>query len=231
MAEAASCGAGSNARSGAAPPRRRPLPRPRALLLACLAVALLSAGLRGDPTAERFHRLAAQLRCTCGCQQSLLNECNNMQCSARASLDAALNKLGKESRSGESDSLILQDFVQEFGPAVLAEPPRQGFSLVVWIAPWVAAGLGLVGIFAAFQYWRRRRAALGEGTSGFVGGSASGSAGGPAGGLSAGDGPGAGAAADAQLSAVRAEIQAELDREWGQTPRAGGERSGSRTRR
>lgn len=130
----------------------------RSAMLLLLLLAVFAAGLKGDPIAERYHRLAAKLRCTCGCQQSLLQECNNMQCSARAQLDASLIKLGRQVRTSDSDDLILQSFVQEYGADVLAAPSTHGFSLVVWVMPWVAAGLGLWALLFAIRYWRQQRA-------------------------------------------------------------------------
>jgi cytochrome c-type biogenesis protein CcmH len=43
---------------------------------------------------------------------------------------------------GESRDEILQFFVDRYGPGVLAEPPRSGFNLLVWIVPPVALLLG-----------------------------------------------------------------------------------------
>lgn len=129
----------------------------RRIFIALALMGLFTAGLRGDPVAERYQRLAAKLRCVCPCHQSMLSECSNMQCSARAQLDAAMVKLSQKVRSSDSDELILQAFVQEFGPEVLAAPPTHGFSLVVWIMPWVAAGLGLWALLAVLHYWRAQR--------------------------------------------------------------------------
>ncbi|MGH9543005.1 MAG: cytochrome c-type biogenesis protein [Terriglobales bacterium] len=138
---------------------------PGRALIALAILAMFAAGLKGDPIAQRYQRLAAKLRCVCPCHQSMLSECNNMQCSARAQLDAAMVKLSQKVRSNDSDSLILQAFVQEFGPDVLAAPPTRGFSLIVWVMPWLAAGLGIWALLYALRRWRSASAAASAGSA------------------------------------------------------------------
>lgn len=43
---------------------------------------------------------------------------------------------------GESREEILQFFVDKYGPSVLAEPPKRGFNLLVWVVPPMALVLG-----------------------------------------------------------------------------------------
>ena len=43
---------------------------------------------------------------------------------------------------GESRSEILQFFVDRYGPVVLAEPPKSGFNLLIWVIPPIALLLG-----------------------------------------------------------------------------------------
>jgi len=45
--------------------------------------------------------------------------------------------------------------VEEFGPAVLAEPPRRGFGATVYGVPLVAGGAVLAGVILALRRWRR----------------------------------------------------------------------------
>ena len=46
---------------------------------------------------------------------------------------------------GDSDSLVLQSFVQKYGNTVLAAPTASGFNMVAWITPFaifvVASGM------------------------------------------------------------------------------------------
>jgi cytochrome c-type biogenesis protein CcmH len=58
--------------------------------------------------------------------------------------------------AGATGDEIKQELVEQFGPAVLAEPPKQGFDLLAWALPlaFVAAGAVVVGVLA--WTWSRR---------------------------------------------------------------------------
>jgi len=59
---------------------------------------------------------------------------------------------------GDSEDVITQAFVQEFGTKVYAEPPKSGLSLVAWSLPSVYLVLGTaIVIFVIFR-WRARPA-------------------------------------------------------------------------
>ena len=45
--------------------------------------------------------------------------------------------------------------VDEFGPGVLAEPPRGGFGATVYVVPLVAGGAVLAWVILALRRWRR----------------------------------------------------------------------------
>jgi cytochrome c-type biogenesis protein CcmH/NrfF len=127
---------------------------------AAAAVALLIAlGLAfARPAAaqqsERAKQLGKQLMCMCGCNQ-VLPECNHIGCAVRAQM---LKELDQRVKSNESDELILQSFIQEYGQRVLVVPPARGFNLAAWILPVIVplAGLALVGL--AVVRWRHRAA-------------------------------------------------------------------------
>lgn len=115
----------------------------------CLAVfAFLGAGDDG----ARFNSLGHRLMCICGCNQILL-ECNHVGCTysdrMRGELMAGLDR-------GENDDLTLQDFVQKYGPTVLAAPTGAGFNRVAWIMPFLALVLGLLTTIFIVLAWRKR---------------------------------------------------------------------------
>ncbi len=95
----------------------------------------------GADTDARFNKLGHELMCVCGCNQILL-ECNHVGCPYS---DRMRNELSAALLRGDSDSLILQSFVQKYGSTVLAAPTEKGFNIVAWIMPFavfiVAAGL------------------------------------------------------------------------------------------
>jgi cytochrome c-type biogenesis protein CcmH len=59
--------------------------------------------------------------------------------------------------AGASADQIKRELVDEFGPAVLAEPPKHGFDLLAWVLPLAAVALGAVAVGAGAWVWSRRR--------------------------------------------------------------------------
>ncbi len=121
----------------------------RALQLAALFVAATFL-LGADPSGARFENLGHKLMCRCGCSQILL-ECNHVGCAysekMRQELMAAL-------QGPDSDDLILQRFVQEYGGVVLAAPPTTGFNRVAWITPFAALGAGIFAVVWVVRRWK-----------------------------------------------------------------------------
>jgi len=119
-----------------------------AFILCCAVFLFLGAG---DDTA-RFKDLGHRMMCTCGCGQVLL-ECNHVGCQAsdkmRNELQAALDR-------GDNDDLILQGFVQEYGPTVIAAPTATGFNRVAWIMPFVALAFGMAFVVFVVRAWKNK---------------------------------------------------------------------------
>jgi cytochrome c-type biogenesis protein CcmH len=59
---------------------------------------------------------------------------------------------------GATEKQIRAELVAQFGPAVVAEPPKQGFDLLAWLVPLGILAVGAVGVGAIAWGWRRRRA-------------------------------------------------------------------------
>ena len=60
-------------------------------------------------------------------------------------------------RAGDSKSEIERKLVRDFGPSILAQPPKKGFDLLAWLLPigGLLAGAVAVG-FAAWRWTRSR---------------------------------------------------------------------------
>jgi cytochrome c-type biogenesis protein CcmH len=70
---------------------------------------------------------------------------------------------------GETKSQILQNLVNQYGPAVLGKPPAHGFNLTVYLIPLAILAVG-AGILAfALPRWRRRTRAAAREPTGPVG--------------------------------------------------------------
>lgn len=124
----------------------------RYLQAAALTAAVFLFMGAGGNTDARFKDLGHRMMCTCGCGQVLL-ECNHIGCKSsdkmRDQLIAAIDK-------GDNDDLILQGFVQEYGPTVIAAPTATGFNRVAWIMPFVVLALGIAFAVHIVRSWKNR---------------------------------------------------------------------------
>jgi len=106
----------------------------------------------GPSRDARFKDLGHRMMCACGCGQVLL-ECNHVGCTysdkMRDQLLAAIDK-------GNNDDLILQGFVQDYGPTVIAAPTATGFNRVAWIMPFVALAFGIAFVVWVVRAWKNR---------------------------------------------------------------------------
>ena len=126
----------------------------RASQLRYLALALVTAMtmLGAGDSGQRFEKIGHELMCTCGCNQILL-ECNHVGCPVsggmRDEVTAGLSR-------GDNNDLILQSFVQKYGPVVLAAPTKVGFDRAAWIAPFAVFFVGIGLVMAVVRSWRLR---------------------------------------------------------------------------
>jgi cytochrome c-type biogenesis protein CcmH len=66
--------------------------------------------------------------------------------------------IAKRIAAGASASEIKDELVAQFGPSILANPPKQGWGLVAWLLP-IGGALAAAGALAlAARRWRRRPA-------------------------------------------------------------------------
>jgi cytochrome c-type biogenesis protein CcmH len=61
--------------------------------------------------------------------------------------------------AGDTKSEIKDKLVAQFGPGVLAAPPREGFDLIAWVLPLAGLAIGAVVLGVAIRRWTRSRAA------------------------------------------------------------------------
>lgn len=115
-----------------------------------LAIVFLGAG---DSLEARFNNIGhKKLICPCSCGQLLL-ECNHVGCTYS---DTMRNELMAALGRGDSDDLVLQAFVQKYGPTVLAAPTTTGFNLVAWITPFAVLLAGFVFAALIVGSWKSR---------------------------------------------------------------------------
>lgn len=102
--------------------------------------------------AERAKQIGGKFMCMCGCNQ-VLTLCNHVGCTVST---AMLKELDQALKRGDSEEMITQAFVQEFGTKVYAEPPKSGFSLVAWSMPTVFLATGTLFVVFVILSWRKR---------------------------------------------------------------------------
>ncbi len=114
-------------------------------LLACLTLLALAAGAAAAPRAT-LSDIEDEVMCpTCGTDLSLSE--SPLAQRQRTFIQRLIDQ-------GRSKDEIKARLVDEFGPQVLASPPREGFSLTAYLVP-VAALVLAIGS-AAFALLRRR---------------------------------------------------------------------------
>jgi len=126
------------------------------LLIALTSVALAQDGTSPTPTpvakrqvtADDVNRIAKQMYCPV-CENEPLDACRTAACQQwRAQIGQMLSE-------GQSDQQIKDYFVARYGVRVLAQPPAQGTSLLLYVLPIV--GL-IVGVVIVVWLLRRLRA-------------------------------------------------------------------------
>lgn len=130
-------------------------------LLLAAAIVPLATIPAGAQQTDRAKRVGSKFLCMCSCNQ-ILTQCNHVGCTMSTSM---LKELDQRVARGDSDDLVAQSFVQEFGPKVLAEPPNRGFSRVAWWIPGLALAAGLAVVVGVISRWRSRPMAVGGGPS------------------------------------------------------------------
>jgi len=118
--------------------------------VAALALAVVfSTGMLRGQSSNRAKMLGAKMLCMCSCGQGL-TACNHVGCTKSG---AMLKEIDQRIASGDSDDLILQSFVQEYGEQVLAEPPAHGFNALAWAIPGIAFAVGLTLVVLVIRAW------------------------------------------------------------------------------
>lgn len=119
------------------------------LLTALLLLALALPALAQEPvTDDEVNAVAKQLYCPI-CESTPLDVCATQACADWR--EVIRTKLSE----GQTADEIKAYFELQYGPQALAEPPRSGFTQLVWILPVVAV---VVGGFFFIRYVRSLQA-------------------------------------------------------------------------
>jgi cytochrome c-type biogenesis protein CcmH len=125
-----------------------------ALALAATALALASGGAAASASAEpraSLPDIEDEVMCLeCGTALNLSN-------APVAERERAF--IRREIRRGRTKEQIKDALVDRFGPAVLALPDDEGFSLAAYLVPLIDTLLAAAAVFGAARRWRRPRPA------------------------------------------------------------------------
>jgi cytochrome c-type biogenesis protein CcmH/NrfF len=127
------------------------------LVLAFVSAATLLAQAPVQTT-DRAKTLGKQLMCTCGCGDTA-GSCSHPGAAFSGPCEVAkakLKEVDERIARGESDSTILQGFVQKYGESALAAPPARGFNWFAYTFPGVAFAIGLALVIMIIRQWRHR---------------------------------------------------------------------------
>lgn len=123
--------------------------RRAAIAVLVLALAAPAAAGESRPTASE---LESELVCPV---------CNSTLDTSNAPVALRMKAFIRERiAAGDTKSEIKAQLVDQFGPAVLAVPPRRGFDWIAWLLP--LAGLAVAAVAVGALAWRWSRARTGE---------------------------------------------------------------------
>jgi len=133
----------------------------RGVRLLILVVAGLARVLAGPPVEAQqaathvnereVYEVAAQLRCVVCQNLSVADSPSEMATQMRAIVRERL-------AAGEGREQVIQYFVDKYGEWILLSPRRGGFTLLVWIVPFVAVAIGLGLVAVRLRGWTHRPA-------------------------------------------------------------------------
>ena len=116
---------------------------------AVMLVAALGWAAAAPVDEQTVHEVASQLRCVV-CQN--LSVADSPSETARQMRAIVRERLA----AGDSREQVLAYFVEKYGDWILLSPPKSGFTLLVWVVPFVGLGIGLVLVAVVVRRWSRR---------------------------------------------------------------------------
>lgn len=96
---------------------------------------------------QRTHDVASQLQCPVCNGESVADASTQVAAEMR---DVIRHKLAQ----GESEQQVLQYFHDNYGDTILENPPKQGFTMIIWIGPVIGLLLGLFLLRSVALHWR-----------------------------------------------------------------------------
>lgn len=122
--------------------------------LAGFLVALTAGGAGAQtPTLNEINSVARDLWCPL-CNGVRLDNCDLQACIQMREV------ISQKLAAGESKEQIKAYFVEQYGDVVLGQPSRQGFNLIAWVFPILAAVVGIGWVTYLVLTWRKRQTVM-----------------------------------------------------------------------
>ena len=118
-------------------------------LVLTLAAPAVMAQQGPTPTLDQINAVARELYCPL-CNGVRLDTCELQACIQMRQV------ISDKLAGGVPKEQIKQEFVAEYGPKVLGEPPRSGLDLLAWIIPIAAIVAGAVWLLVTARRWTRQ---------------------------------------------------------------------------
>jgi cytochrome c-type biogenesis protein CcmH len=128
--------------------------RSLAVALICLALVVPAAQAQEapTPTLDQIQAVARELYCPL-CNGVRLDNCDLQACVQMRQVIA--DRLA----SGVPKEQIKQEFVAQYGPIVLGEPPREGLNWLIWLLPIAALIGGAIWVLWTVRGWTKQPSA------------------------------------------------------------------------
>jgi cytochrome c-type biogenesis protein CcmH/NrfF len=132
------------------------------MIVLSIAAALASFSLPANAQQnDRARQFGKKVRCMCGGCNDTASTCFHVGGAFSGPCETAkatLKTIDERLLKGDSEDLILQSFVQQYGPVVYVEPPHSGFGQIAWAMPVVYLILGTGLVTLVIRRWRKRPA-------------------------------------------------------------------------
>ena len=121
-----------------------------ALILLASAVSAIAQTPAGQVDEQQVYEVASQLRCVVCQNLSVADSPSEMANQMRGIVRERL-------AAGQTPAQVRQYFVERYGDWILLAPPREGFTLIVWLAPIVAVVVGVIVVALLLRRWTSGR--------------------------------------------------------------------------
>ena len=136
-----------------------------AFLLLTAGSTIAQDGRVPDSNDAGFRRVCNRLLCQCGCGYMVLS-CNMVDCSSALYIR---NTIQTSLADGKSEDAIVASFVERYGPRILPEPPKSGFSLTAWVMPFAVLLIGGMLVSYILWHWKYRFSPAGDSPDDVIG--------------------------------------------------------------